>query len=76
MVLDGVHINKSGRVGRRAKGGVPTKTGRMKQGMTNVVMFILVPQLWLRKRLDVMWEAKWWEWKLPGLVGREMARSK
>lgn len=48
----------------------------MKQNMTNVVMFILVPQLWLRKRLDVMWKAKRWEWKLPGLVGREMARSK
>lgn len=76
LVVDGVRINKSGRVGRRVKGGAFTKTGRMKQGMTTVVMFILVPQVRLRKRLDVIREAKRLERKLPGLISREMARLK
>ncbi|MDD9922978.1 MAG: DUF6441 family protein [Boseongicola sp.] len=72
LVVDGVRINKSGRVGRRAKGGAFTKTGRMKQGMTTVVMFIMVPQVRLRKRLDVKREAKRWERQLPRLIGREL----
>ena len=72
LVVDGVRINKSGRVGRRAKGGVFTKTGRMKQGITTVVMFIMVPQVKIKKRLDVVREAKRWERKLPGLIGRGM----
>ena len=72
LVVDSVRINKSGRVGRRAKGGAFTKTGRMKQGITTVVMFIMVPQVRLKKRLDVVLEAKRWERKLPGLIGRQM----
>lgn len=72
LVVDGVRINKSGRVGRRAKGGAFTKSGRMKQGMTTVVMFIMVPQVRLRKRLDVKREAKRWERQLPRLIGRQM----
>ena len=72
LVVDGVRINKSGRVGRRAKGGAFTKTGRMKAGMTTVVMFIMVPQARIRKRLDVKREAKRWEGRLPGLIGRHV----
>ena len=72
LVVDGVRINKSGRVGRRAKGGAFTKTGRMKQGITTVVMFIMVPQVKLKKRLDVVGEAKRWERKLPGLIAQEL----
>ena len=68
LVVDGVRINKSGRVGRRAKGGAFTKTGRMKQGMTTVVMFTMVPQVRLKKRLDVKREIKRWERRLPGLI--------
>ena len=72
LVVDGVRINKSGRVGRRAKGGAFTKTGRMKQGMTTVVMFIMVPQVRLKKRLDVKREAERWSRRLPALIQRHM----
>ena len=72
LVVDSVRINKSGRVGRRAKGGAYTKTGRMKQGIATVVMFIMVPQVRLKKRLDVKREAKRWEGRLPGLIDKHM----
>ncbi|MBT3399003.1 MAG: hypothetical protein HN904_09645 [Victivallales bacterium] len=72
LVVDSVRINKSGRVGRRAKGGAYTKTGRMKQGIATVVMFIMVPQVRLKKRLDVKREAKCWEGRLPGLIDKHM----
>ncbi len=72
LVVDSVRINKSGRVGRRAKDGAFTKTGRMKQGITTVVMFIMVPQVKLKKRLDVVREAKRWERQIPGLISKQM----
>lgn len=72
LVVDGVRVNKSGRVGRRAKGGAFTKTGRMKQGITTVVMFIMVPQVQLKKRLDVVREAKRWERLVPELIKKQM----
>ena len=72
LVVDGVRINKSGRVGRRAKGGAFTKTGRMKQGIATVVMFIMVPQVRLKKRLDVKRGIKRWERRLPGLINKHM----
>ncbi len=73
LVVDGVRVNaRTGRVGRRAKGGAFTKTGRMKQGMATAVMFIMVPQVRLKKRLDVKREIKRWERRLPGLIDRHM----
>ena len=72
LVVDSVRINKSGRVGRRAKGGAFTKTGRMKQGVATVVMFIMVPQVRLKKRLDIKREVKRWERRLPGLINKHM----
>jgi len=72
LVVDGVRINRSGRVGRRAKGGAYTKTGRMKAGMATVVMFIMVPQVRLKKRLDVRREVRRWQRRLPGLIDRHM----
>jgi len=35
-------------------------------------MFIMVPQVKIKKRLDVVREAKRWERLLPGLIGRQM----
>jgi hypothetical protein len=68
LVVDGVRIGaKTGRVGRRAKGGPLTKTGRMKSGMTTVVMFLLVPRVRLRKRLDVKREAR----KVGGAITKD-----
>ena len=74
LVVDSVRINNSGRVGRRAKGGAFTKTGRMKQGITTVVMFIMVPQVKLKKRLDVVREAKLWERKVLGLIDQNYSQ--
>jgi hypothetical protein len=73
LVVDGVRVNAgTGRVGRRAKGGAYTKTGRMKAGMATVVMFLLVPQVKMPKRLDVKRAAERWAGRLPELVDRHM----
>ena len=76
LVVDSVRVSsKTGRVGRQAKGGAFTKTGRIKSGITTVVMFIMVPQVRIKKRLAVVQEAERWERKLPGLIGYQYARQ-
>ena len=73
LVVDSVRVSaKTGRVGRRAKGGVFTKTGRMKAGIATAVMFLLVPQVRMPKRLDVRRAAERWSRRLPSLIGRHM----
>jgi len=73
LVVDGVRVNATtGRVGRRAKGGAYTKTGRMKAGMATVVMFILVPQVKMPKRLDVKRAAERWVGRLPELIDKKL----
>lgn len=73
LVVDGVRISaKTGRVGRQAKGGAFTKTGRIKSGITTVAMFILVPQVKMPKRLDVGRAAETWARRVPGLIDRYM----
>jgi hypothetical protein len=74
LVVDGVRVNKSGRVGRQAKGGALTKSGRIKSGIATVVMFIMVPQVRLPKRLDVRRAAERWSGRLPGLIARGYRR--
>jgi hypothetical protein len=73
LVVDGVRVNAStGRVGRQAKGGAFTKSGRMKAGMATVVMFVLVPQIRMPKRLDVRRAVEIWARRMPGLIDRHM----
>jgi len=73
LVVDGVRVSaKTGRVGRRAKGGAFTRTGRMKAGIATAVMFLLVPQVRMPKRLDVRRAAERWSRRLPSLIGRHM----
>jgi len=73
LVVDGVRVSaKTGRVGRRAKGGAFTKTGRMKAGIATAVMFLLVPQVRMPKRLDARRAAERWSRRLPSLIGRHM----
>jgi len=73
LVVDGVRVSaKTGRVGRRAKGGAFTKTGRMKAGIATAVMFLLVPQVRMPKRLDVRRAAERWSRRLPSLIGRHI----
>ena len=73
LVVDGVRVSgKTGRVGRRAKGGSFTKAGRIKSGITTVVMFVMVPQVKMPKRLDVRRAAEVWSRRTPHLIDRHM----
>jgi hypothetical protein len=45
---------------------------RSGQGATTVVMFVLVPQVKLRKRLDVERAAEHWSAQLPALIGQQL----
>ena len=49
LVADEVRLGKTGRVSKARR----TKTGRMGRGATTTVMFILVRQITLKKRLDI-----------------------
>jgi Family of unknown function (DUF6441) len=42
------------------------------QGLTTVVMFLLVPQVKLRKRLDVARAAEHWSAQLPALIEQQL----
>lgn len=52
-VVDNVRIRKSGLISRQVKGGSFTKRGRYKKGVATVVMFILVRQATIQKRLSL-----------------------
>ena len=59
---------RTGKRGGFAKGSASAlRSGR---GMTSVVMFILVPQVSLKKRLDVDGAAERWDSALPELIVR------
>jgi hypothetical protein len=45
---------------------------RSGQGLTTVVMFLLVPQVKLRKRLDVARAAERWSAQLPALIQQQL----
>ena len=45
---------------------------RSGQGLTTVVMFLLVPQVKLRKRLDVARAAEHWSAQLPALIEQQL----
>ena len=73
LVVDGVRVSaQSGRVGRQAKGGGRSKSGGYKQGIATVAMFVLVPRVKLKKRLNVAGAAGSWARRLPRLIGRQV----
>jgi hypothetical protein len=45
---------------------------RSGQGLATVVMFVLVPQVKLRKRLDVARAAERWSAQLPALIEQQL----
>lgn len=53
LVVDGVKFNKSGSVSRQLKNQGRTKTGKLRKGVTTVVMFILVPRVTMPKHFDL-----------------------
>ena len=73
LVVDGVRVSaQTGRVGRQAKGGGRTKSGSFKQGIATVAMFVLVPRVKLKKRLNVAGAAGRWARRLPRLIRRQI----
>ena len=75
LVADNVRISKSGRVRanvtRRRDG---TMVSRLK-GRATAVVFLLVPQVRLRKRLDLEAAAREAEGRLPGLIVANWAET-
>lgn len=70
LVVDGVKVGRSGRVRsgqRRSRDGHAYTPLR---GTATVVMFILVPQVSLRSKLDVDGAANRWHARLPALIVR------
>ena len=73
LVVDGLRASFSRKSGelrgfRRATG----RARRSGQGLTTVVMFLLVPQVKLRKRLDVARAAERWSAQLPALIEQQL----
>ena len=58
----------SSEVSRRAT----DRARRSGQGLATVVMFVLVPQVKLRKRLDVARAAERWLAQLPALIEQQL----
>jgi hypothetical protein len=65
LVVDGLRASTGRRGGFRRASQRALRTG---QGVVTVVMFVLVPQVRLRKRLDVEGAARRWHGQLPRLV--------
>jgi hypothetical protein len=72
-VADGLRASYSRQTGQLR--GVRRATGRARrsgQGLTTVVMFLLVPQVKLRKRLDVARAAERLSAQLPALIEQQL----
>lgn len=67
LVVDNVRVTARGNIGRQVK-NPRLKSGRLRKGIATVVMFLLVPQVRLRKRLDVDRARNRWEGRLPRLI--------
>jgi hypothetical protein len=65
LVVDGLRQSTGRRGGFRRASQRALRSG---QGLVTVVMFVLVPQVRLRKRLDVQGAARRWHSQLPRLV--------
>jgi Family of unknown function (DUF6441) len=73
LVVDGLRASFSRSTGMLR--GFRRATDRARQsgqGLTTVVMFLLVPQVKLRKRLDVARAAERWSAQLPALIEQQL----
>jgi hypothetical protein len=72
-VVDGLRASFSRQTGElRGFRRATDRARRSGQGLTTVVMFLLVPQAKLRKRLDAAGTAERWSGQLPALIERQM----
>jgi hypothetical protein len=73
LVADGLRASLSRKSGElRGFRRATDRARRSGQGLTTVVMFLLVPQVKLRKRLDVARAAERWSAQLPALIERQL----
>jgi hypothetical protein len=73
LVVDGLRASYSRQAGQlRGFRRTTDRARRSGQGLTTVVMFLLVPQVELRKRLDVARAAERWSEQLPALIERQL----
>jgi Family of unknown function (DUF6441) len=73
LVVDEVRASISRKTGELR--GIRRATDRARcsgQGLTTVVMFLLVPQVRLAKRLDVARAAEHWSAQLPALIEQQL----
>jgi hypothetical protein len=73
LVVDGVRASVSRKTGELR--GFRRASDRARQsgtGLTTVVMFLLVPQVKLRKRLNVARAAERWSAQLPALIEQQL----
>jgi Family of unknown function (DUF6441) len=73
LVVDGMRASFSRQTGQlRGFRRATDRARRSGQGLTTVVMFLLVPQVKLRKRLDVARAAERWSGQLPALIEQQL----
>jgi hypothetical protein len=73
LVVDGLRASFSRQTGKLRGFRRATERARQRgQGLTTVVMFLLVPQVKVRKRLDVARAAERWSAQLPALIERQL----
>jgi Family of unknown function (DUF6441) len=73
LVVDGLGASFSRKTGQsRGFRRATDRARRSGQGLTTVVMFLLVPQVKLGKRLDVARAAEHWSAQLPALIERQL----
>jgi hypothetical protein len=73
LVVDGLRASFSRKTGQlRGFRRATERARRSGQGLTTVVMFLLVPQVKLRKRLDVARAAERWSAQLPALIEQQV----
>ena len=73
LVVDGLRASFSRKTGELRGFRRATERARQRgQGLTAVVMFLLVPQVKLRKRLDVTRAAERWSAQLPALIEQQL----
>jgi hypothetical protein len=73
LVADGLRPSYSRQTGQlRGFRRTTDRARRSGQGLTTVVMFLLVPQVKLSKRLDVARAAEHWSAQLPALIERQL----
>jgi hypothetical protein len=73
LVADGLRASFSRKSGElRGFRRATDRARRSGQGPTTVVMFLLVPQVKLRKRFDVARAAEHWSGQLPALIERQL----